>query len=300
MTRARAILPLAFVALLAAESAALASSELLLRAKDLYRTAAYEEALVTLEQMTSDAASADFVEASEYRLYCLIALGRTDDARRAVERLIERDPSYQMRDQASPRVRALFTEVRQALLPVLVQRAYTDAKAAFDRKDPASAARFERVIDLLNDPDVASKPALADLRIVTSGFLDLSKAFVPPPPPAAAPAPVPAAATSDASVPRPRVVYREGDAGVVAPVALNQNIPAFTLTRELKAPPEGALELLIDESGTVTSAAMSVSIHPRYDEQLVKMARSWKYVPAQKDGKPVPVRKVVRVRIVPN
>jgi hypothetical protein len=300
MTRARTILPLAFVALIAAESAALASGELLVRAKDLYRSAAYEEALTALEQVTSDTRSPDYVEANEYRVYCLIALGRTDDARHAVETLVERDPFYQMRDQASPRVLALFTDVRQALLPVLVQRAYTDAKAAFDRKDPGSAKQFERVIELLNDPDVAARPALADLRIVTTGFLDLSRNFTPPPP-APTPSPAPAApATAPSPAAPARVVYREGDAGLVPPVALSQNIPPFTLSRELKAPPEGALELLIDETGSVVSAAMSVSVHPRYDQQLIKIASSWKYLPAQKDGKPVPVRKVVRIRIVPN
>jgi hypothetical protein len=301
MMRARAVTSLAFVTLLAAHSAAAASNELLLRAEGLYKNAEYEEALLALDQMATDPASADYVEASEYRVFCLIALDRKDDARRALETLVLRDPFYQMRTGAAPRVRALFTDVRQAVLPALVQRTYADAKAAYDRRDPAAATAFERVIELLDDPVFAAKPELADLRIVTAGFRDLSKAFAPAPAASAVPTPPAAGAVaSEPAVPAARVAYRDGDAGVVAPVPVNQSIPAFTLATALKTPLEGAVEVLIDESGTVVSAGMSVAIHPRYDQQLTRAATSWKYIPAQKDGKAVPFRKIVRVRIVPD
>jgi TonB family protein len=304
MTGARAIVLLVFIASQVFASALVAGNDLLLRAKDLYRNAAYEEALAALDQITNAAAAPEYIEASNYRLFCLIALGRKDEARSAIELIVNRDPFYQMpTEQASPRVRTLFTEVRQALLPEIVQQAYTDARAAFDRKDPTSAARFQRVIDLLNDPDIASRPALGELRIVTSGFRDLSKEFAQP----QTPVPTVASPASVASVPGPsgsssRVVYREGEAGVIAPIPLNQKVPVLAITdaSALRASPQGTLELIIDENGTVVSATIAESIHPKYDQQLLKAATSWKYVPARKDGAPVSVRKFVRVRVVPN
>jgi hypothetical protein len=306
MINARATLLLAFVVLLVFESMAGASDEMLARARDLYQNAAYDEALVVLNQITDEAESTSRVEVNEYRLFCLVALGRKDEARSTIEALIEADPFYQLpTERASPRIRAMFTEIRQALLPGIVQRAYADAKAAFDKQDPKSTVRFQRVIDLLNDPDVASRPALADLRIVTSGFRDLSKAFGQPAPPApVAPAPVPpvepSPAASPSSASSATTVYREGDVGVVAPVALNQTLPPFVGGPFQPREMVGALELLVDENGNVISATVITSINPRYDERLVKAAMLWKFSPGRKDGKAVLVRKTLRVRVLQN
>ena len=41
--------------------------------------------------------------------------------------------------EASPRVRAAFSEVRQRQLPDIARTRYASAKAAFDRKDYAAA-----------------------------------------------------------------------------------------------------------------------------------------------------------------
>ena len=49
--------------------------------------------------------------------------------------MVNADPFYQL-SQVSPRVRTMFKDVRQSLLPTIAQQAYADAKAAFDRKDP--------------------------------------------------------------------------------------------------------------------------------------------------------------------
>ena len=45
-----------------------------------------------------------------------------------------------------------------------------------DITDPGAAAMFERLLMLLDDPDVKKLPALADLRTVAEGFRDLSRA----------------------------------------------------------------------------------------------------------------------------
>ena len=52
---------------------------------------------------------------------------------------------------ASPRVRSMFSDVRRSLMPAVVQSAYAEAKASFDRKDPNALAQFDRVLVLLKD-----------------------------------------------------------------------------------------------------------------------------------------------------
>ena len=46
----------------------------------------------------------------------------------------------------------MFKDIRQSLLPGIVQREYAAAKTAFDQQDPESADQFERVLKLLDDP----------------------------------------------------------------------------------------------------------------------------------------------------
>jgi hypothetical protein len=303
-----------------------AASDELARAKDLYRSAAYDEALSTLDQIASETAGPTRVEASEYRIFCLIALDRRAEARVVIESMVNSDPFYQLSaDQAAPRVRTMFKEIRQSLLPGLVQREYASAKTAFDRQEPDAAAQFDRVLKLLDDPLVAPSPALADLRTVASGFRDLSRARVPKPeaspaapvvaqmqagpvvamPPAVqnpAPAaserkPANAAAKATASGP---IVYRDGDPDVVPPVPIRQTLPQWVVpqgTRPGAWQPEGVIEVTIDESGDVVNVALRKAFHPSYDPQIVKAAMAWKYEPARKGGVPVRYVRMIAVRL---
>ena len=87
-------------------------------AKELYRSAAYDEALGVLDALRATAPSTETLEVSEYRVFCLVALDRKDEARNAIATLISANPFYELSEtQASPRVRAVFTEVRKSLLP---------------------------------------------------------------------------------------------------------------------------------------------------------------------------------------
>jgi hypothetical protein len=310
---------LAAIVFLALSTTAAASDETLARAKDLYRSAAYDEALTVLDQIATESSGAARVEVNEYRLFCLIALDRKTDARAAIESLVNADPFYQLSpEQAPPRVRTMFKDIRQALLPGLVQREYAAAKAAFDRQDAGSAGQFDRVLKLLEDPLVTQTPALNDLRTVASGFRDLSKARAPkveaaPPPPVvaqvqAAPVmPPPQAESASAAVSAPAVptrsappVYREGDPDVIPPVVLNQMIPQWLVTqgnRPATWQPEGAIEVTIDESGSVVSAVLRKGFHPSYDPQLIKAALAWKYQPARRAGTPVRYVKIIAIRL---
>lgn len=269
------------------------------RAKDLYRTAAYDDALGVLNSIPADTPSANPVEVNEYRVFCLLALDRKDEARAAITALVTADPFYQLSDEdASPRVQAIFKEVRQSVLPDIVQHAYMDAKAAYDRKDPQATAAFDKVLTLLKDPDLSSNRELADLTVVVGAFRDLSKAREAAAVPAAsspARSAVPPASTAAPVAPTDSKVYREGEANLVAPVAITQTMPTALLPgQRLWA---GAVELLIDENGNVQSARMATPIYGPYDKLLLQAASSWKYQPATKDGMPVRYVKVIAVRI---
>lgn len=271
------------------------------RAKELYRSAAYDEALGVLDTIRASAPSSEALEVSEYRVFCLVALDRKDEARNAIASLITANPLYELSEtQASPRVRAVFKEVRKSLLPAMVQSAYTDAKAAFDRKDPDSAARFERVLALLHDPDLASNSDLGDLAVVATAFRDLSAARELA---AAAPPPAPAPSARDNNSPGESAaakaaepaVYRDGAPNLVPPVVVSQTMPPTHLAeRRLWT---GAVEVLIDETGKVLSARMAMPVQPTYDRQLLQAALTWKYRPAMKDGAPARYIKIINVRL---
>jgi hypothetical protein len=270
-------------------------------AKELYRSAAYDEALGVLDTIRASAPSTETLEASEYRVFCLVALDRKDEARNAIAALISANPFYELSEtQASPRVRAVFTEVRKSLLPSLVQSAYTEAKAAFDRKDSESATRFERVLTLLRDPDLSSNSDLGDLAVVAAAFRDLSAARELAASAAAA-APAPSArdtsspVESAAAKPPEPAVFRDGAPNLVPPVVVSQTLPPSHLAeRRLWT---GAIEVLIDETGKVLSARMAMPVQPTYDRQLLQAALNWKYRPATKDGMPARYIKVINVRL---
>ncbi len=272
------------------------------RAKELYRSAAYDEALGVLDTIRAAAPSPEALEVNEYRMFCLVALDRKDEARNAIAALISANPSYELSEtQASPRVRAVFKEVRKSLLPALVQSAYAEAKVAFDRKDPQSAAGFERVLTLLRDPDLSSNTDLGDLAIVAAAFRDLSAArelAAAAPPPAAPPVARDnnsAGGESAAAKPAEPAVYRDGATNLVPPVVISQTMPPTHLAeRRLWT---GAIEVLIDETGKVLSARMSMPVQPTYDRQLLQAALNWKYRPATKDGMPARYIKIINVRL---
>ena len=111
-TRAFARCLAATVVLTAART--LLAQDALIAARDLYRAAAYEEALVRLDSLRGSAHVADegrFIE--QYRAFCLLALGRTAEAQRAMEAVVVAAPSFRPSDaEESPRVNSAFREVR--------------------------------------------------------------------------------------------------------------------------------------------------------------------------------------------
>src|ERR1051325_2184678 len=91
-------------------------------ARDLYSAAAYEDALNVLDRLAAmNAPPVDRFSINQYRAFCLLALGRTSDAERAIEAVVSDRPLYHPSDgEASPRLRSAFTTVRQRMLPTIV------------------------------------------------------------------------------------------------------------------------------------------------------------------------------------
>ena len=295
MTRMAAALTFALaIGAFAAPAAAQSESIPLAAARDLYASARYDEALAMLNGIRP-AESTDRKTVEQYRSLCLLALGRGTEAEGAIAAVVTEDPLYQPSEaDASPRVRAAFTEVRQRLLPELVASRYTEAKASFDRKDFALAEQqFRHVMSLLEDPQMAGRQM--DLRVLVSGFLDLSSRAAAPPPEAKPSTPPPAPMSS--MRPTPGRVYQAEDDGVTVAVPIKQEVPRVPNAVTAQARERGLLELVIDETGRVVSVMVRMSVHPIYDTQLVAAARDWKYLPATFGGHPVKFRKMVQVTV---
>jgi TonB family protein len=267
-------------------------------ARDLYTSAQYDEALKVLDRLSPEASSNDERQSVDlYRTLCLLAVGRRDDADRAIEAIIARDPLYRPSQDLSPRMLTAFSDARKRVLPVLVQQQYAAAKDAFDRKEfePASKA-FKRVIDALKDPDIelaAAQPPLADLRSLSAGFYELSLKSIPPPP-----APPPAPVAAPVAVPAPPRIYGGEEAGVRHPVTIDQDMPRYPGPVPASGI-KGLIEVVIDENGSVESAVIIASVSSAYDKLLLNAANKWRFAPATANGAPVKFRKRIQINIAP-
>ena len=124
------------IGLIAVLGPGVAAQNTLTAAKQLYVSAAYEEALVAFASVP--ASGEDAAEIEQYRALCLLALGRSDEAARAIEQIVRGRPLYQpSQNDASPRVRSVFQEVRKRTLPTLARELYASGKTSFERKELA-------------------------------------------------------------------------------------------------------------------------------------------------------------------
>ena len=264
-------------------------------ARELYAAARYDEALAVLNRMqpADTATPADRRAVEQYRSLCLLALGRAREAEDAIAAVVNADPMYRPSDaEASPRVRTAFSEVRQRLLPGIALSHYGTAKRLYDDKQYSAAAEeFRYVLRLLDDPDMTRQSG--DLRVLASGFVDLSvAAAAPPPQPKKDP---PAQSTTPGAV--PGRIYTSEDSGVTAPVAIKQDVPRVPASLSTQVRDRGIVEIVIDELGRVTMVSIRTSLHHMYDTLLLSAAREWRYQPARVDGTPVKFRKVIQITL---
>jgi TonB family protein len=292
------------------------------RVRQLYESAAYEEALEAIKGITAmPAAPASGVAVLQrYRALCLLALDRSSEAERAVEAILTQDPSYSpSANDTSPRFVALLDRTRSRVLPVLAQKSYEDAKRDFDdRRLQEAATGFARVIALLEHPSIdSSTPASRDLRTLATGFLQLSRPPAPsavsqettgsvPETPALETVSAPTTIDQgDRSLARPAAslahgrIYSADDLEVTPPETVRQDLPNWNNVGTARFPGrfQGQLDIVIDETGSVESATLVKSIFPAYNALAIAGARDWKYKPATRDGVPVKFRKPVLITL---
>jgi hypothetical protein len=271
-------------------------------ARQLYASAEYTSALSMLNALSSkDSPREERRAIALYRTLCLLAVGRSAEAERAIESMVSADPLYRPdADDIPPRMRTAIAETRKKMLPAILQDKYKQSKAAFDKQDFMHAASgFKEMLDGLADPDitvVAAQSPLADLKTLAVGFYELSsKALLPPP--SAVPAAAEAVPPPPVTIQAPKL-YTAEDRNVIPPQAIRQQIPPFP--GRVTVAKTGVLELVIDNSGNVESALMRVPVNAQYDRMATAAARTWLYQPATVDGAPVKFVKRIQVSLVPN
>jgi TonB family protein len=90
-------------------------------------------------------------------------------------------------------------------------------------------------------------------------------------------------------------VYTEKD-GVTAPIPIYKPEPPYTdEARAAKLQGTNVSSVVIDESGNVADVEVVRPLDRGLDESATQTLRTWKFKPATKDGKPVPVKVVVEV-----
>ena len=266
---------------------AAAAQETLQQVKDLYASAAYEDALGVLSRLESPEQR---LEIERYRVFCLIALDRTSEAETAIQRILTDDPLYSP-DEAAPRVVELFKRVKRDATPQLARALYSEGKSALDRKEKDAAVRkFEQLLQLTDDPAVRDGVLVSELRLLAAGFLDLARANVPAETPGAV-------GTSGSPAPAAPTVA----AVVTPPVPVRQELPRWLPYDSASKAVEykGAIKVTISTEGKVEAAEIVSPTDRRYDRELLNAARSWVYQPATRNGVPIQSEKVVSVHLRP-
>jgi hypothetical protein len=293
-----------FAALLVTATAS--AQEPLTKAKALYDSAAYEEALTVL-------AAVNIPEAQQYRALCMLALGRPQDATGAVELLVSASPTFEpSTEDVPPRFVTLVSEAKKKLLPGIARKTFNEARDQFKTGDrEAALKKFNLVVTLTSSPGFKDSPDAEDLRTLASGFIELTNASAPLPAradakapaagPANAPPPTPVAETPKiAAAETPKVAAAEtpqAPAEVIQPVVVRQDIPPIPSGISGLGSPTASVKVEIGADGRVINASMQQPSHPLYDRLVLQKAREWLYTPALLNGRPVPSEKVVTIQL---
>ena len=274
-------------AIVSAQSQSQAQSQdsIELRARDLYASAEYDQALSLIGDSQEPAAQ-------QYRALCLLALGRQADAEAALKSLITVAPEFTLSaEDMPPRFVTLFAQQRREIVPGVLRKLFADAREdyrakAYDRALP----QFKRVLALSSETEVRDAEGVDDLRLLAESFIDIATASEAPRAEvaaSAAPAAAPAAAAK-AAVRLPTL-----------PVAVRQDMPPWPAGTPVRAGLSGSVKIRINSSGKVISAAMVRSIEPRYDAHVLAATHFWEYKPATANGVPVESDSIVEITINP-
>src|SRR5262245_10014373 len=124
--------------LVAAVSSQAVAQDRLGKIRDLYSAAEYEEVLTAISDIPETEVKPD---ATQYRVFALMALGRPAEAERAAEQVVTANLRFHPQD-ASPRIAELFTKVRRRVAPDVLKSMYVNGRDAFGRKEAETAMRI--------------------------------------------------------------------------------------------------------------------------------------------------------------
>ena len=132
--------------------------------------------------------------------------------------------------------------------------------------------------------------------LVVRAFRLTAQAGAPPALNSAAPGPAEPAVTPHPTTRNDTAqVYTVGG-DVTAPVPIYKPEPAYTKeARAAKLQDTVILWIVVDASGNVTDVKLVRGVDKGLDESAMQTLRTWKFKPAMKKGKTVPVRVVVEV-----
>jgi TonB family protein len=301
-------------------AAPLGAQDRLSAAQALYADARYEDALKAFDALKAAGGEPPrtTLAIEQGRALCLLALDRGADAQQAIETMLHLDPSFKPKeDDTSPKIRAVFRDVRRRALAGVLQEVYERAKQAYERKAYDEAvAGFGLVLALLDDPDLTLDAGpRADMRLVAKAFEDLSKAASPAPPtgppsapPAGSPAPggataadapattrggtLPAGARGGAST---EPLYDAASKDVTAPVPQRTDVRIPDSLRRFLSTGDVVVELVVSATGTVESATVRQSPDAAFGAVVARAVMDWRYSPASRAGKPVRYRLMTKV-----
>jgi tetratricopeptide (TPR) repeat protein len=277
--------------------AAPAAQDRLAQARLLYASAAYEEALALLPEMPADA---EANEVDRYKALCLLALDRTTDAEEALSRIITRDPRFQIRADDSPRIVALFRDLRRRILPGRAESLYARAKTDFaDRRYREAVEHFTQAIDIMGDPDVGSAAHVQELRKIAEEYRSLAEERLPDEP-SSSPVTTSAEAPLEERAGADEAIYTMLSAHVKPPVEILRRMPPWNPPSELAWRTfRGVIEVLVSETGEVEEVRLLERIAPFYDEALAQAAWTWTFEPARLEGQPVRFRHRIHIVMRP-
>ncbi len=305
-------------------AAPLGAQDGLSAAQALYADARYEEALKAFDALKAFGTPAPrtALAVEQGRAFCLLALDRGAEAQQAIELLLHLDPFFRpSADEAPPKIRNVFRDVRRRALAGVLQEVYERAKQAYERKAYDEAVvGFGQVLALLDDPDlVLDAGPRADMRLVANAFADLAKAAsLPPPstppstppsaPPTGSPAPAGAAVADAPAAPRGETVpagarggasteplYDAASKDVTAPVPQRTDVPIPDSLRRFLSIGDVVVELIVSATGAVESATVRQSPDAAFGAVVARAVMDWRYRPASRAGKPVRYRIMTKV-----
>jgi hypothetical protein len=299
----QSVLAFTLTCVVASSSIGLAAppADSLAAARAAYIATDYEEALRLLPA-SADGTLSD--QADVYRALCLLALGRMSEVDRVLRALVTRNPGFRMSEaDVTPRMIAIYEEVRRSTLEVVVRDAYARAKTNFDAgRFTEASSGFDSVLSLIASSGLSrgEGSAAGDLGQLARGFKELSDSEIARAEKArketavTTAAPAASASTSTLTAPRPETIIE----GVIQRYALAYSaLDARAVTRVFPSEDSGSLQYAFSKLRSQTIQAKDVAITLDPGGQNATVSLMWVVEAVPKVGSTVRAQRMTTLRM---